>query len=360
MPEMDIDIVIPVWNRPVDTRTCLVNLSEYTPNARLILVNNGGDRETESILEEFAEGLDERALLISTPVNLGFVKAVNWGLARAEAEFSAVVRCTSTVSAGWLDPLLALARSRSEAGVIVPHLIPVPLKKAVNRSPFSDAAVEVSHGDFAAMLVRTDLHKRIGGFDEEMDGGKWCLKDYSRHALRKGGLTFAAAGSPVVFCDAPPLGSISRREEVLKRSIAAYTSRWGKERTFCIHFPKEAAADFVRKKFEVILCGARQGHSFNVLVFPAIYRELDRSGYRTLHRNITLDKLPRLFTAGRTKRVAASFRAVAPDLVLVAGFEGVSFPGGEGSISFAELELLIAAVEAEKYGRNPFSRTLQS
>src|ERR1700686_5239417 len=122
--DIDVDIVIPVWNRPFDTRTCLVNLSKYTPNARLILVNNGCDRETESLLEEFAEGLDERALLISTPKNLGFVKAVNKGMARAEAEFSAVVRCTSTVSAGWLDSLLALARSRSEAGVIVPRLVP--------------------------------------------------------------------------------------------------------------------------------------------------------------------------------------------------------------------------------------------
>lgn len=353
MPEMDIDIVIPVWNRPVDTRICLVNLGKYTPNARLILVNNGGDRETESLLEEFAEGLDERALLISTPVNLGFVKAVNRGLARAEAEFSAVVRCTTTVSEGWLDPLLTLARSRSEAGVIIPRLVPAPMKKTVNRVPFTDAAVEVSHGDFAAMLVRTDLHKRIGGFDDEMDGGEWCLKDYSRHALREGGLTFVAAGSPVVSCDDPPLGSISRREEVLKRSIAAYTSRWGKERTFCIHFPKEAAADFIRKKFEVLLRGARQGHSFNVLVPPEIYRELDRSGYRAVHQNITLDKLPRLFTAGRTKRAAASLRAAVPDLVPVAGVAGVSFPGEEGSIPFAELELQIAEVETKKYGGLP-------
>jgi len=221
------------------------------------------------------------------------------------------------------------------------------LEKTAKRIPFTGAATEISHGDFAAMLVRTDLHKRIGGFDEEMDGGEWCLKDYSRHALREGKFSFIAPGSPVVFSDDPPLGSISRREEVLKRSIATYTGRWGVERTFCIHFPKDAGADFVREKFKVILRGARQGHSFNILVFPAIYRELDRSGYRTLHQNITLVKLPSLFTSGRTKRVAASLRAAVPDFVPVAGVEGVAFPDGEGSISFGELELLIAEVEAK-------------
>src|SRR5512140_3475500 len=100
------DIIIPVWNRPAETRACLVSLVQHSSDSRFILLNNGCDRETECILEEFAEALDDRALLIGSGVNLGFVRAVNRGLARAEAAFAAVVRTSSVVSGGWLGPLV--------------------------------------------------------------------------------------------------------------------------------------------------------------------------------------------------------------------------------------------------------------
>ncbi|MCM2357341.1 MAG: glycosyltransferase [Geobacteraceae bacterium] len=345
-----IDIIVPVWNRPVETRACLVNLVRHSPGARLILISNGSERETEGLLEEFAEALDERALLISTPNNLGFVRTVNLGLARAEAEFAAVVRSTSIVTEGWLDPLLMLARTRPEAGVIVPRLVRAALDRTAKNVHSRLSVSEAAHGDFAAMLLRRDLHDRIGGFDEDMDGGLWCLKDYARRTLRGGFLTFAAEGSPVSFCDDPPLGSVTRREEVLRRSIVAYTARWGEERAFCVHFPKGADIDTVRQRVEVMQRGGRQGHSFTVLVSPATFRDLVRSGHAGLHRNIRVEQLTRLFAEGRAASLAASLRAVTPGLVLVAGVDGVPFPGGGGSIPFAELERLINAIQAEKYG----------
>lgn len=350
MSKPAIDIIVPVWNRPVETRACLVNLVDHSPDARLILVSNGSERETESLLEEFAEALDERALLISTPMNLGFVRAVNRGLARAEAEFAAVVRSTSIVTEGWLEPLIMLARTRPEAGVIVPRLLRAPLNRTASNGHPPVSVTETAHGDFAAMLIRKDLYDRIGGFDEELDGGLWCLKDFARRALRAGFLTFAAEGSPVICCDDPPLGSTTRREELLRRSMAACTARWGEERVFSVHFPLGADINAVRRKFEVMLRGARQGHTFTVLVFPATFRELVKGGYGALHRNIRLAKLPRFFAARRAGRIAASLGAGSPGLVPVAGGAGIPFPGGEEGIPFAELERLIGAVEAEKYG----------
>jgi hypothetical protein len=346
-----IDIIVPVWNRPIETRACLVNLVAHSPAARLILVNNGSDRETECLLEEFAESLDERALLISSQVNLGFVKAINRGLARAEAEFAAVVRQSSLVSEGWLDPFLMLARTRPEAGVIVPRLIRTHCKgeSRGNKLPFS--TTEISHGDFAAMMIRKDLYDRIGGFDEEMDGAAWCLKDYSRRALRGGFLTFAAEGSPVVVSDEPSLGSAERREESLQRSVAAYCERWGEERAFIVHFSKKADPGIVRQRLGLMLRGARQGHSFTVLVCPATFRDLEREGYGALHRNIRLEKLPRIFAARKAGKIAASLCAVTPGIVPIDGCEDALYAGVDGIIPFAELERLIVAADVEQYGQ---------
>jgi len=347
-----IDIIVPVWNRPIETRACLVNLVEHSPGARLILVNNGSDRETENLLEEFAEALDERALLISSRFNLGFVRAVNCGLARVEAEFAAVIRQSTLVSEGWLEPLLMLTRTRPEAGVIVPRLERAPLKKEHRGGSPPISTTEVSHGDFAAMVVRKGVYDLIGGFDEEMDGAGWCLKDFSRRALRGGFLTFAAEGSPVAAVDEPLLGSAERREELLLRSAAAYRARWGEERAFCVYFPREADPDAIRQRLDLMLRGARQGHTFVVLVFPATFKVLAREGYGTLHRNIRLEKLPRLFGAGQASKIAVALGAGTPGLVTVAGVDGIS-AGIPGSRPFAELERLIVAAEAEKYGKVP-------
>ncbi|HEY6872497.1 MAG TPA: glycosyltransferase [Geobacteraceae bacterium] len=344
-----IDIIVPVWNNPIETRECLVSLAAHAPQARLVLMNNGSERETERLLEEFAEGLDERALLISSTLNIGFVKAVNRGLARSGAEFTAVVRSSSLVTQGWLEPLLMLAGARADAGVVVPRLVRSPLSRKMHHGTPPVSIIEIPHGDFAAMLIRKELYDRIGAFDEEMDGGIWCLKDFARRALRAGFLTFAAEGGPVLYRDEPSLGSVARREEVLARSRAAYADRWGAERSFCVHFPKEADPDAVRRKFEVMLRGARQGHSFTVLAPLKIFRELVRGGYGSLHRAIRLEELPRLFADGRAEKIAASLSAGTAGLVTVAGMEGIPFPGAGGSIPFAELERLIGEAEARKF-----------
>jgi GT2 family glycosyltransferase len=346
-----IDIIIPVWNRPVETRECLVSLVKHSPEARFILLNNGSERETESLLEEFAEALDERALLISTRINLGFVRAVNRGLARAEADFAAVVRSSSQVTEGWLEPLLILAKTRHEAGVIVPRNVKRTAGKDAPQGISSPAAaMESSCGDFAAMLIRRKLYERIGGFDEEMDGGLWCLKNYSRQALKAGFLTFFVEGAQVRHGEEPPLGSLTRREETLARSIAAYNERWGMERSFCVYFPKDADIPAVRRNIDVMFTGARQGHSFTVLVSPGTFLQLVKKGCDRLHGSIRLVKLPRFFAAERVRREAAALRVATPGLVTVSGSEEIPFPGDDGSIPFTELERLINATVAEKYG----------
>jgi GT2 family glycosyltransferase len=345
-----VDIIVPVWNRPVETRECLVNLVRFSPGARLILLNNGCDRETESLLEEFAEALDERALLISTGLNLGFVRAVNRGLARAEAEFAAVVRSSSLVTERWLEPLLHVGVTREEAGIIVPRLVNEPGDRRAHGASPDSVASERSRGDFAAMLIRRSLYERIGGFDEEMDGGTWCLKDFSRRALTSGLLTYAVSDATVRYVDEPPLGSLSRREEVLARSIAAYNERWGEERSFCIHFPKDADSALVRRKLDVMLAGARQGHYFTVMVSPGTFAKLARAGCASLHGNMALKKYPRIFPDRWARKETATLRGATPGLMVVVGLEGRVFPGDDDPIPFAQLERLISADGATRYG----------
>ncbi|RNC65826.1 MAG: glycosyltransferase [Desulfuromonadales bacterium] len=346
-----IDIVIPVWNRPVETRDCVVSLMATAPTARLILFDNGSDRETERLLEEFAEGLGEQALLLKNRSNQGYVKAVNRGLDRSEAPFVILVRNTSIVSEGWLEPMLELATARSDAGLIVPKLVTGAEPRRAREGSGLPRVIEVSHGSFAALLMRRELLECQGGFDEDLDGGAWCLKDYSRRALKNGFLTFAAEGGAVRYKDDILFGSTVRREETVRRSAAAYDSRWGTEDAFCVYWPREADPEVVHEAFGTILKGARMGHRFTVIVHSKLHKALADRGYDSLHRSIRVEVLPYLFSASEVRKIFGRLQAERSDTVPVAGVDGVPLPGVENSRSIAWLEEALRCREERCYHR---------
>ncbi|WP_298432415.1 glycosyltransferase [Geobacter sp.] len=348
MEPFDVDILLPVWNRPVDTRNCLVTLMATAPAARIILIDNGSDRETERLLEEFAEVLGERALYLKTSVNQGLVRSINRGLERAEASCVVIVRNTTVVAEGWLDPMLELVASRPEVGLVVPRLEQAFPQRREKPGRSGPAVTEVSHGSFAALLVRKKLLESIGGFDEELDGGVWCLKDYSRRALRAGFLTCAAEGVTVTCEDDAPLGSAARREETVRRSAATCETRWGRDESFCVYWPNDADPEEVRARFPVLLRGARMGHRFTVIVHGALHNALLRAGYGSLHRSIAIEPLPRFFAAGELRRIVARVTAREGETTVVAGLDGLVVPA-EDARPFGWLEGAIRLREESCY-----------
>lgn len=339
MTPFDVDILIPVWNRPIETRNCLVTLIDATPSARFILIDNGSDRETERLLEEFAEILCERALFLKTSANQGFVKAVNRGLSQVEAPYAVVVQNTTLVAEGWLEPMVELANSRPDAGIILPRLELEGARGRKKRTVATSGTVtEVSHGSFASLLLRNELVERQGGFDEELDGGLWCLKDYSRRAFRNGYLTFAVDGVPVTYTDEVIFGSVARREERARRSADICEARWGREDAFCIYFPKDAEPEAIIPKLDIIRDGARMGCRFTVIVHPKVHKLLAEAGYATLHRNIDMVLLPRFFATGEISKITGNLLASLGDTAIIAGFDGLSVPGVSGAKPFNWLE----------------------
>ncbi|MFZ3207470.1 MAG: glycosyltransferase [Geobacteraceae bacterium] len=349
MENHEIDIVIPVWNRPVETRNCLVNLLKHSPFARFILVDNGSDKETELILQEFAEHLVHRALLLRNDVNQGYVRAVNRGLARGEGAFVAVLRNTSLVSAGWLEPMVAFATARPDAGLLIPRLT-ADYTDGKRLERCAAAPIETDHASLSAMLVSRPLYSTIGGLDEELDGGEWCLRDYSRRALKSGFMTFCVDGGTVRYTEDAPLGSLVRRIETLERSIAKCRERWGKTGDFCILLPKEADLSLLWGFLTVLLQGARYGHRFTVLLNPGLYKGLIKMGWRPVHENITLKPLPLLFASAAARRALACCREYQPSTVAVKATDGMEWPGVDNCIPFARLEQEVADLGREKYG----------
>ncbi|MBJ6723259.1 glycosyltransferase [Geomesophilobacter sediminis] len=329
----NIDIVVPIWNKPNETRNCLVNLINFTPDARLVMMDNGSERETEKLLQELADGLDDRALLIRDDSNHGFVKAANRGIGRSEAPFIALLRSTTQVTSGWLQPILDFAASHPEAGILMPRLAAV--------EPPSTGPIEVASCSFTAMVMTRAAYDAVGPFDEELDGGTWCLKDFTRRACSEGFLTYLIPTSRVFHEDEVALGSERRREETLRRSLATFIERWGEERSFLIHLPKGLEVDTLRHKLDILQTGAQHGDSYTILLPAALYKEALRVHLAFRHEKVRLVPLPLLSTASAKRRIFEKAVAENPGSTLVAGVDGIPFPWSDQFITFSDLSGMV-------------------
>ena len=330
-----VDIIVPVWNNLFETRACLAAILAHSPEARLIIVDNGSSRETELMLEEFSEPLGERALFIKSDRNIGLVPAINMGLARSDSDFAVVLRPHVIVSAGWLKALIEDAETAC-AGILSPMFVG-------KNSPAMPGLVsgctlmESCTVSFSLLMLRGELRIMIGSFDERMDGAEWCLKEYVRRAADKGYRTFITSRSVVTCSDEATFGSVERRSEMVNNSRISYLDRWGSAQHFVVYFGKETEAVNLSDTIETILDGARQGHCFTLFLHRRQYSDFRRMGWNGLHVGIKLYGLSILFTQRDLQKKLASLKKDRPDMVPVRGNDGLTFPGADTAITIEDL-----------------------
>ncbi len=341
MKSPTVDIIVPVWNSPFETRACLAAILKYSPEARLIIVDNGSSRETELMLEEFSEPLAERGLFIKSERNIGLVPAINMGLARSDSDFAVIVRPHVMVNRGWLKALLHVAET-SGASIVSPQFTgigapPLPALAA------GCTLMESCTVSFSTLLMRGEMRIIAGMFDERLDGGEWCLAEYVRRAASRGYRTCITANARLA-CDVEPVfGSAGRRQEMFQNSRSAYLAAWGVSRHYVVYFGKEAEVSGLNDAIEIILEGARQRHRFTLLLHCRQYSDFRRMGWNGLHTGIELYGLSLLFPKRDLKRKLERLQADSPDLLTVRGSDGVPFPLIETAIPMRELIATIAA-----------------
>jgi len=282
MTDYPLDIIIPVWNSPVEVREALASFAAAALQARLVMVNNGSERETEAILNEFAEALDDRALLLSTGKNIGTVAALNLGLTRASAPFALVANPFVRLAPGWFDPVMSLFDRVTAAG-------------AVCLRSGQGGAVEADHGSFTAMVLKRELFLRTAGFDEQMDSADWALRDFARKATACGYQTFSLC-SRQLRCEAQQeLGSQARREQRVSEARQLYVARWGAPVTYLFNCSDQLPGGRIDAFRESLLEAARQGDRITVTAAGKTGKLLFQEGLPALHENITFLALPRFF-----------------------------------------------------------------
>jgi glycosyltransferase involved in cell wall biosynthesis len=335
MTNPSVDIIVPVWNNPFETRACLAAILEHSPEARLIIIDNGSNRETELMLDEFSERLGDHALFMTAERHLGLVPAINRGLASSDAGSAVIVRPHVIVGSGWLDALLEAARMPG-VGLVTPVFrgSGVP---AVFRPGPGCTLTETFSLSFTALLINGELHRQLGGFDEGLDGGEWCLRDYIRRTETSGYHTCVTARTELACGPETVFGSQERRQEQTRLSRDRYLSRWGIARHYCLYFGPEADAAELSGTVDAIVAAARRGHRFELLLHRKQFKEFRRRGWTGLHTAVTSFKLP-IFGAGRSlSRHFEALQTADPDLLPLRATENVIFPGVAAPMCLTEV-----------------------
>ena len=177
-----VSIVIPVHDQPDATRMCLQALSVNTDDVsyEVIVVDDASGSETVEMLQR-VRGLR----LLRNDENQGFLRTSNRGAAAARGEHVVFLNNDTEVQAGWLSALVNLVESADDVGAVGGKLL-LPdgrVQEAggivwrdggarhVGRGEHPQEAElnyvrEVDYCSAACLLVRGDVLRSLGGFDD--------------------------------------------------------------------------------------------------------------------------------------------------------------------------------------------------
>jgi GT2 family glycosyltransferase len=210
-----VDIVVCIHNALPHVRACLESLEKtLLPTHRLILVDDGSEKETAGYLEAFASRKDT-VLLMRNDAAIGYTKSANLGLRLSSAPFVILLNSDTIVSRNWALKLLQAAYSRPHIGIVGPmsnaasyQSVPYVRDPRVNRLAVNDLPQNMTVEDVDRWCeenayfglfpltqlingfcygIKREVIEHIGYLDEEgFPIGYGEEDDYSLRALKAG------------------------------------------------------------------------------------------------------------------------------------------------------------------------------
>jgi len=230
---MKCDIIIPIWNQPESTKSCIDHLIRNTLYPyKLILVDNGSKDKTKKYLNEIKKSYEEEIFLIENKDNLGFVKAVNQGLRVSKAPYVCILNNDTLPSKGWLSELINFAEKHPDIGLLNP-LCSGHKEESLSINEYADklllnkdAHMEMNQCQGFCMLVKRELIDKIGYMDERFGIGGFDDTDYSMRAHRAGYRCVSVYSSYVYHSEHKSFDALGDRKSLQEKSEREYFKKW--------------------------------------------------------------------------------------------------------------------------------------
>ena len=166
----NFDIIIPHLHLPETERLayyCLTSIRRHSKDYRLIWIDNGGTAKSDVVMDELAA---HNCMIIRNTENLGFVKAVNQGLAVSSAPYIVLLNNDTEVDANWLEQLRAPLRA--DMGMSGPRTTARGSWQGHHQpTDYPVILPEKAMLAFFCVMMRRDVFEKVGYLDEDFGVG---------------------------------------------------------------------------------------------------------------------------------------------------------------------------------------------
>ncbi len=289
----DVSIVVPVHSDAAITEKCLSSILHASGDVayEVIVVDDAADAETKALLAR-VEGIR----VIVNKANLNFLHSVNRGAAEARGRYIVLLNNDTQPQLGWLQALIDRVESAPTVGVAVAKLVYADgtLQEAGSivwqdgtawnygrggdmGAPVYNFARPVDYGSAAALLIRADLWREIGGFDERFSPGYWEDVDLCFAARARGFEVMYEPRSLVIHLEGGSMGTDEsaggKRHQVLNQP--KFAEKWRAELAEQVAGPSQELAAFAADR--------RRGSSVLVVDYRIPRADHDAGSLRMFH-----------------------------------------------------------------------------
>ncbi len=330
-------LIVPIYSGAELTRRCLTSIRDNTDRVayEVVLVDDEADADSKALLE-----LVDGARIIRNERNAGYSASVGRGAEAAHGEWLVLCNNDIEVHAGWLGALLDAARE-PDVGIVTPKYVSPDgrLSEAggliwsdgtgANYGRGDSAADfryeftrEVDYGSAAALLVRAQLWRELGGYDRRFAPMYYEDVDLAFQARRDGYRVLYEPSAVVTHVEGGTAGTdISvghkRHQEAGRRR---FVEKWGdqldsehlrptpsrmREAAERLRGPRVLVADFrvpmrdrdagSLRMYEILRSLLRAGYGVtllpdNLLGLEPYTRELERMGVEVINGPVDLNR----------------------------------------------------------------------
>jgi len=243
--EIEVSIIIPVYNKFQYTINCLRSISEKTKERyEVVVVDDASTDKTVSLLINIPN-----LLVIRNDENMGFVESCNKGAQSGKGKYLLFLNNDTVVTENWLPTLVEVMKKEGSGAVGSKLVYPDGTLQEAGGIIWNDAkgwnygrgdnplkpeynfVREVDYCSGAALLVRRDLFERTGGFDPRFKPGYYEDVDLC-FSIRALGYKIEYQPESVVIhfegitSGTDPLAGMKKSQETNR---IKFLSKWGKE-----------------------------------------------------------------------------------------------------------------------------------
>ncbi len=183
-----VSVVILNYNGERLLKQFLPSVVDYTPNATIIVVDNGSTDQSLAVLKNFPS-----VEVIQLEKNFGFCGGYNVALRKINTPYYVLLNSDIEVTQGWLEPIIRLLESRPDIAAVQPKILSFHAKDQFEYAgagggfidalgyPFCRGRIfnytEKDHGQYndtsevfwasgACLVIQSEVYHALGGLDE--------------------------------------------------------------------------------------------------------------------------------------------------------------------------------------------------